>query len=1012
MNRNFVVRRRSCIPSGVLYARICRGVTILGLTLSTFGGAQAQINLDVSHGAIAGQIILTWSGGSTPYNLYMGDSGDMSGGGVERLLTNSTSTSYTTSASGNLIFFRVGDSTAPQVTITSPGSSVTAGHVSVLGNTSVAVSSVWVNRRQSQVAGTSFTANDVLLVLGDNTLRAAALTSDENVFIATSQVTRQPGNDPPILTILSPADGSQVWDVTPVVQVTYSDTTGLNPANFRGYLDGIDQTSKFTLTASGASWQIAGTDVLEIGTHVLRVTIQDADGFTQGSSSQFRVSGPRLDSISPRKVAFNTLVTIVGEGFGTTADTQVFFGGIAATTISSISPTQIQARVPVGATDGSTTVKVSGVASNPLPFDVVFNLAGGASTFMAVDVNDRIYYTDIGNHTIIRMNQDGTGLFTFFSTADEINGIAFDPAGTTLYVSARGAPAYDDEGLQYVYLTGRIHSIDQNGTATLRFVLDPLSLPRFSDPGGLDVKPPFVYVGATQPEVTESVLRLDLNNPGSRPVLFNFPLSDWILGDLQVDSAGNIYTIYSASGPYTPTIYKGQGIIYQLGTPGEMTIDCLDRVLFTDFTSGEVRRLVNFQSSVLLSTTAAGPYGIDLDSKGNVFVATPSGVYRATGTNATIVSCANDFPVSLAGDSAKVLADFDPIAGIETPNSQYVVLMACLGDPTIPRLASDRVYWTFEDVDDPSTSTDLDPNGTAGNDNIGDMDQSPPFTQESSFTLTVGGPGPFQYATTYGTVGANICSKIRFHPSDAPGDNFIVGATLRTKIGDRSVMSKTMTTWKRVHVTLDSMGEVQGIIDSDDAVVGDIPDPAPEFVASAFSPAYIEIINDGPGATTNVTFDDHVPDIFTFDTDPGLSRQIRDQGALGRESVNASSSGGWKIYAQNAYEGFSDRDNDPDTDLQTLGITNSLLGKYSLVFVETIRDFADGIIDDEGYFRAAVTVHELAHQFGIDDEDQTSNGSGGIMEGQSNFKFPYFNARQLRAIREIGQANNFPSRLE
>ena len=173
----------------------------------------------------------------------------------------------------------MGDSTAPQPTITNPLTDVVGDHVTVSGNTSVPASAVWVNRRPANLAGTSFSATDVLLVLGDNTLHATAVTSDGNISVATSHVKRNPGNDPPIISVVSPLDGTEIVDVTPLLQVSYSDSTTLDPANFRAYLDGIDRTGKFTKSATSATWQVQvdpaalpPVEPLGLGTHVLRVT--------------------------------------------------------------------------------------------------------------------------------------------------------------------------------------------------------------------------------------------------------------------------------------------------------------------------------------------------------------------------------------------------------------------------------------------------------------------------------------------------------------------------------------------------------------------------------------------------------------------------------------------------------------------------------------------------------------------------------------------------------------------
>jgi hypothetical protein len=981
-------------------------------SLSARGISLAQIQLSAQHGATPNEVILTWSGGTPPYNLYMGGSGDLSGAGVKTLLANTLNTTHTLSVTGDIVYFSVGDSSAPVPTITDPsnGANVTFTHLPVMGTTTTPAAAVWVNRQSAQLSGTSFSALGVLLALGNNTLHAAAIAADGNISITSSQVTRIDGNTPPTLSIVSPLDAAQVWDVTPLIQVTYSDTPELDPSRFRAYLDGSAVTSKFTTTPTGATWQISSTDVLAPGTHVLRVTIQDANGFTQSASSQFRVSGPRLDSLAPSKALPGATVTISGDGFGTLADTHVDFNGGPAA-ILNITPTQILVQVPASALDGSVFVYVSGVPSNGLVFDLAFDTSGSPSYDVAIDVFGRVYYLDRDLHVVYRLNQDGGGMTPFFSTSFDISAIAFDPAGTSLYVSTRGTPTY--QGTQYLYSTGRIYSVALDGTSTLRFTLSPFSTPRYSDPGGLDIKPPFVYVGAVRPDLADVVLRLDLNNPSTQTDLITFPLSNWIVTDVKLDSLGNIYTIYSGTGAtYDSAIYRGASLFYQAGSPRAMTIDCIDRVMFTDPDSGQVLRLLGAQSAEILATITGGPHGIDLDSRGNLFVGLPSDVRRVTAAGAIIAACDEFFSVSLSGDSAVVYADFDPSSSLETPNVQYVILTACLGNPSVPRGPNDRVCWLSEDVDDPATDPVLDPSG--GADNLGGRDGAPEFTQEGSFTLTVGGPCPFpfQYATAYGMIGSNVCSKVRFRYTDAPGDNFWVHVALRTMFGNRLVTSNTMTVWKRAHVELDSMGEVQGIIEPDDAVIGDVPNPTAVLLSSIFAPAYIAIIADGPGPTTDVAFDHHVPTFFTSLNDPAMGLQIEYQGALGREATNVSSSGSWRLYAQGDYEGPSNEDYDPNTEgPATLGISNELGGKYSLAFAETLRDYALAAELNEAYLRMVAVSHELAHQFGVV-EAMTADGSGGIMEGDSNYAFPYFNASQLRAIRSRAQNNGYPSGSE
>src|SRR5436309_6227965 len=112
-------KRWNWLPSQVHVRALRRAFVALIVGAASVVWADAQIVLNVQPGATPNQVVLSWSGGAAPYNVYMGGSADLSGG-VDVLLAGTSNTSLTTTASGNLVFFRVGDSSAPTVTITSP----------------------------------------------------------------------------------------------------------------------------------------------------------------------------------------------------------------------------------------------------------------------------------------------------------------------------------------------------------------------------------------------------------------------------------------------------------------------------------------------------------------------------------------------------------------------------------------------------------------------------------------------------------------------------------------------------------------------------------------------------------------------------------------------------------------------------------------------------------------------------------------------------------------------------
>lgn len=969
--------------------------------------AQITLAVDIQTG---GDIILTWIGGVPNYNLLMGTSADLSAG-VQFVLKNSALTSSSVTMPAETVFFRVGDATAPTATVTSPkdGVTTTNNSISVSGSIDTGVSQIFVNGSRGQPSGSTFSAGPVPLAIGPNTLHAVAVAADGNISLTTSQVSRVAGNIPPTLEIVSPGSAADLATATPMIQVSYSDVEGLDLSTFHAYLDGTEQTSKFQpVGAAMATWQVEEIDSLPRGSHEFQVTIRDTDGFTQSAGSHFRIKGPRLDSVSPDRASPGALVTLTGAGLGMSP--VAFFNGVAATT-QAASATQVIVQVPSGATDGDVVVQSGALTSNPLPFDIAFTSAGGPSSNVAIDSLDRVYYKQGTDH-IQRLEQDGA-ITPFFvaPTGDEITGIVFDPAGTTLYVATRGDPTVD--GGTFIHQSGRIWAFPVGGSGGLILTLPASGA--FSDPSGIDVKLIdgilYLYLGVVEGETKQTVIRVDLNTLGVEP-LNHFPASHTLISDVKADSIGAPYAIYNPDGLPPILTYAG-GVALDAGDDIKLLVlDCNDDVFMTE-ASGNILKQAHidfFSREVVASVGPIQPHGIDLDSKGNLFVGSNTAVQRVLGFRDT--NCANDFQATLTGDSPKILASFDPTIPGESPNVQFVILTACLDDPSIPRQPTDQVLWSWEDVDDPATDVDLDTNGPAGGDNLS-RPFLPPFTQEGTYTLQNGPP----VSTAYDAAG---CSKVRFHVSAAPGDNFQVMALLATQLGSRSVTSQIMTVWRRLHVELDSMGDVTGPVGEDDAVIGDIPPPDPGLLAAVFAPAYIEIVLDGPGSNTDVAFDAHVPDVLGSMPDAEVvNLALTAQGVLGRDGL--ATPGVWRAYAQGTYEGGEDEDFDPDSETgYALGRTNRDLGKYSFIYTETIRDLANStdepsicVTRDESYLRQATLVHELAHQFGVPDPDpMTSDGSNGIMEANSELCFPYFTPKQLRTIRNVGEGGKFPGALD
>jgi IPT/TIG domain-containing protein len=105
------------------------------------------------------------------------------------------------------------------------------------------------------------------------------------------------------------------------------------------------------------------------------IAVTDSEG-TATSTTSFSVStgsGPCISSFSPTSGNVGTVVTITGGSF--TGATSVTFGGVAATTFTVDSPTQITATVPNNAVTGPIAVTTSsGTATSTSNFTVTGGL--------------------------------------------------------------------------------------------------------------------------------------------------------------------------------------------------------------------------------------------------------------------------------------------------------------------------------------------------------------------------------------------------------------------------------------------------------------------------------------------------------------------------------------------------------------------------------------------------------------------------------------------------------------
>ena len=87
---------------------------------------------------------------------------------------------------------------------------------------------------------------------------------------------------PPTLQIVQPAAGSYLNNTTPQIQLIYSDNIGINTASLKVTIGGVDRSSLFTATATGATATL--TTPLPQGANQIVATISDQAG-NEGSSA-------------------------------------------------------------------------------------------------------------------------------------------------------------------------------------------------------------------------------------------------------------------------------------------------------------------------------------------------------------------------------------------------------------------------------------------------------------------------------------------------------------------------------------------------------------------------------------------------------------------------------------------------------------------------------------------------------------------------------------------------------
>ena len=261
--------------------------------------------------------------------------------------------------------------TAPNTAVSWVGGAAQTVTWNVAGTTNAPVSCATVNLRLSLDGGLTYPTtlatgvpnNGSAVVVApsptsNQTLARIMVEAADNYFFDISNAN---------FTITTPAPGPTITSFTPtgglagtVVTVLGSNFTGATQVAFNG-------TAAITYTVNSAT-QLTVTVPAGATTGPIRVTAPSGTGT---SALAFTVAPPpTIVSFAPASGYVGTAVTLTGTNF--TGASQVTFNGMAATTFTVNSATQITATVPAGATTGpvSVTTAVS-TATSASSFTVV-----------------------------------------------------------------------------------------------------------------------------------------------------------------------------------------------------------------------------------------------------------------------------------------------------------------------------------------------------------------------------------------------------------------------------------------------------------------------------------------------------------------------------------------------------------------------------------------------------------------------------------------------------------------
>lgn len=206
-------------------------------------------------------------------------------------------------------------------------------------------------------------AHTLVVTLQDNAGNQATATSTFNVDLGTPQIQ-----------ITQPVLGAYIKTATPTITIQYSDSVGLNLPTLQVLINGVDETSLFTKTNSGATATLPVANALPSGANQITAQIKNLAGTSATASTSFNVdtTAPLISITHPAANSYHGSPNI---------DVAVQYSDDQAINASSLQVTLDGVAVTMTTTPNSATGSVANVATGAhVIVATIADMAGNLTT--------------------------------------------------------------------------------------------------------------------------------------------------------------------------------------------------------------------------------------------------------------------------------------------------------------------------------------------------------------------------------------------------------------------------------------------------------------------------------------------------------------------------------------------------------------------------------------------------------------------------------------------------------